>query len=90
MTASIVQWHELPARLRSAIEEQAGPLTGTEPGGEAWRSADAGAVATFADANVRMWDEALQRTPGWPIDFRTGIARAWADHRGELARTTPL
>jgi hypothetical protein len=56
----------------------------------AWRAADAGEVATFADANVRMWDEVLERTPGWPIDFRAGIARAWTQHRGKLAGTTRL
>jgi hypothetical protein len=28
-----------------------------------------------------MWDEVLADNPGWPRDWRAGIARAWAEHR---------
>jgi hypothetical protein len=47
----------------------------------AWRAASPRALAVFAAANARMWDEALAAAPGWPRDFRTGIAHQWADWR---------
>jgi hypothetical protein len=47
----------------------------------AWRAASPRALAVFAAANARMWDEALAAVPGWPRDFRTGIAHQWADWR---------
>jgi hypothetical protein len=50
----------------------------------AWRAAGARAVAVFASANVSMWEEALAGRPGWPNDYRTGIARAWAEYRARL------
>lgn len=47
----------------------------------AWRAAPPRALAAFATANARMWDEAVAAAPGWPRDFRSGIARRWADWR---------
>jgi hypothetical protein len=51
----------------------------------AWRAANPRHVDVFARANVSMWDEALAGNPGWPRDWRAGIARAWASYRGSLA-----
>ena len=67
--------------------------SGWEPGAaedalsalRAWCAAPARAVAAFATANVRMWDAAVTASPGWPHDFRAGVARAWAAHRAHLA-----
>ena len=51
----------------------------------AWRAANPRHIDVFARANVSMWDEALAENPGWPRDWRAGIARAWAGYRGRLA-----
>jgi hypothetical protein len=46
-----------------------------------WDAAPPGAVQVFADAHMRMWDEAVAGAPGWPRDFRASVARRWASHR---------
>jgi hypothetical protein len=46
-----------------------------------WHAASSRALAVFATANARMWDEAVAAAPGWPRDFRAGIAHQWADWR---------
>jgi hypothetical protein len=51
----------------------------------AWRTAPARAVAAYAAANARMWDEHVAASPGWPGDFRAGVARAWAARRAQIA-----
>lgn len=58
----------------SAAERALSPVPG-------WDTAPSRPVSVFADANARMWDEAAAAAPGWPLDFRAGIARQWADHR---------
>jgi hypothetical protein len=47
----------------------------------AWRAAPPHALAAFATANARMWDDAVTTAPGWPRDFRAGIAHQWAHWR---------
>jgi hypothetical protein len=54
----------------------------------AWRTASPQALAVFAAANARMWDEAVAAAPGWPRDFRAGIAHRWAEWRA--ARDSPV
>jgi hypothetical protein len=53
----------------------------------AWKTAPPRAVTGFADANARSWDAAVARAPGDIRRFRAGIAREWASHRADLART---
>jgi hypothetical protein len=57
-----------------AAEQTVAPVPG-------WETAPPQAVSVFADANVRMWDEAVAAAPGWPRDFRADIARKWATYR---------
>jgi hypothetical protein len=47
----------------------------------AWQAANPRHIDVFAQANLVMWDEVLSDNPGWPRDWRAGIARAWAEHR---------
>jgi hypothetical protein len=61
-----------------AAERAVAPVPG-------WVTAPPPAVSVFADANARMWDEAVAATPGWPLDFRAGIARQWVTHRSARA-----
>jgi hypothetical protein len=53
----------------------------------AWRAANPRHVDVFAQATVAMWDESLANNPGWPRDWRAGIARQWAGYRAKLAAT---
>lgn len=57
-----------------AAEQAVAPVPG-------WDAAPPQAVSVFADANARMWDEAVAAAPGWPRDFRASVARRWASHR---------
>jgi hypothetical protein len=52
----------------------------------AWRAADPRHIDVFARANVAMWDEVLREMPGWPLDWRAGKAREWAEHRARRGR----
>jgi hypothetical protein len=69
--------------------------SGWEPGAaehalsalRAWCAVPARTVAAFAAANARMWEAAVTASPGWPHDFRAGVARTWAAHRAHLAGT---
>jgi hypothetical protein len=61
-------------------EQAAAPVPG-------WGTAPPRAVGVFAEANVRMWDEAVAAAPGWPRDFRADCARRWAGHRATVARS---
>jgi hypothetical protein len=51
----------------------------------AWRAANPLHIDAFAQATVGMWNEVLAENPGWPRDWRAGIARTWASYRGRLA-----
>jgi hypothetical protein len=51
----------------------------------AWNDAPRHAVSAFADANVRMWDDAVQRASTKARRFLRDVACAWADHRATLA-----
>jgi len=53
----------------------------------AWRDAPPAAIRAHAAANLRMWDDAVQRAPTKTRKFRRDAARAWADHHAGLTRT---
>jgi hypothetical protein len=53
----------------------------------AWRDAPPDAVRTHADANLRMWDDAVRRAPTKARKFRRDAARTWADCHAGPART---
>jgi hypothetical protein len=50
----------------------------------AWTDAPRHAVSAFADANSRMWDDAVNRASTKARRFRRDVARAWASHRATL------
>jgi hypothetical protein len=47
----------------------------------AWAGAPAGVVSAFADANLRLWDDAVERVSTKARRFRRDAARQWADYR---------
>jgi hypothetical protein len=53
----------------------------------AWRDAPPDAIRTHANANLRMWDDAVERAPTEARKFRRDTARAWADHQAGLTGT---
>jgi hypothetical protein len=78
LTAAMLVLSLMEAGWEAGAAEQAvAPVPG-------WDAAPPGAVRVFADAHVRMWDEATAAAPGWPRDFRASVARRWADHRAGL------
>jgi hypothetical protein len=81
MTAALLVLSMMEAGWDAAGAEQA--LTAVD----AWNNAPPHAVSAFADANARMWDNAVQRASTKARRFRRDIARAWADHRSGLAGT---
>lgn len=75
LTAAVLVLSLMEAGWKPDAAEQA---VASVPG---WDAAPPRAVSVFADANVRMWDEAVAAAPGWPRDFRASVARRWASHR---------
>jgi hypothetical protein len=78
LTAAMLVLSLMEAGWEPGAAEQA---VASVPG---WNTAPPGAVQVFADAHVRMWDEAVAAAPGWPRDFRASVARKWASHRAGL------
>lgn len=75
LTAAMLVLSLMEAGWEAGAAEQA---VASVPG---WDAAPPDAVQVFADAHVRMWDEAVASAPGWPRDFRASVARRWASHR---------
>lgn len=54
-----------------------------------WKDAPPHALASFADAHARMWEESLAGAPENKVfKFRAGIARTYARHRTPQPETT--
>jgi hypothetical protein len=56
----------------------------------AWQAAAPRALADYAAINARMWDGYMVGN-SHPVDgYRAGVARAWAQHRAELAEAVQV